>query len=70
MEKLYVLFCNIMLQYIAVVSFVETWIEIVKQSAKQVETSVVSFVETWIEIPQALRNLHKRLRRLLRGDVD
>ena len=57
------------LQYVAVASFAEAWIEIVLKPADDVILPVASFAEAWIEIISA----HIRFSgccRLLRGGVD
>ena len=45
------------LQYVAVASFAEAWIEILLAPVSNVQLNVASFAEAWIEIEEALEEL-------------
>ena len=58
------------LQYVAVASFAEAWIEIVYRSRSAGLYYVASFAEAWIEIINLSLYIASHPRRLLRGGVD
>ena len=58
------------LQYVAVASFAEAWIEITLAGIKKPWKAVASFAEAWIEIVSPSTEDEKEKSRLLRGGVD
>ena len=58
------------LQYVAVASFAEAWIEINGNYTNTVKVFVASFAEAWIEILTTTLDRCRLFRRLLRGGVD
>ena len=58
------------LQYVAVASFAEAWIEIILRYIAQPPFCVASFAEAWIEILTTTLDRCRLFRRLLRGGVD
>ena len=57
-------------QYVAVASFAEAWIEIIKIDNISCLWSVASFAEAWIEILSDILEGEVPQSRLLRGGVD
>ena len=58
------------LQYVAVASFAEAWIEIQNLRTVSRVTLVASFAEAWIEILYVDAKIQVTAGRLLRGGVD
>ena len=58
------------LQYVAVASFAEAWIEILVSRCWVPCIDVASFAEAWIEIKNMYILIHNINCRLLRGGVD
>ena len=57
-------------QYVAVASFAEAWIQIVRAVNSRNYMEVASFAEAWIEMQDNINNTTESVRRLLRGGVD
>ena len=58
------------LQYVAVASFAEAWIENLNRNIQTNLMLVASFAEAWIEKKFFNKSCSKRNSRLLRGGVD